>query len=95
MRRFFHSLVEHCWAVLWERRWNDRMQAMRRRKMLRGGVEALLEQMLQAKDLMYKSHRNKESFFSDDGFAIGVAYILAIILRTVPRGSYSGVFIHT
>ena len=38
-----------------------------------------VEQILQAKDLMYKSHRKKESYFSDDGFAIGVAYILAIL----------------
>jgi len=38
-----------------------------------------VESSLQAKDLMYKSHRNKESYFSDDGFAMGVAYILAIL----------------
>ena len=49
-------MIEHCLAALWERRWNDRMQAVRRRRMLRGGVEALLEQMLQAKrrDARYK-----------------------------------------
>ena len=38
-----------------------------------------VETNLQAKDLMYKNNRKKECYFSDDGFAIGVAYILAIL----------------
>ncbi|KAG3127624.1 hypothetical protein PC128_g27070 [Phytophthora cactorum] len=38
-----------------------------------------VETTVQAKDLMYKNTRRRESYFSDDGFAIGVAYILAIL----------------
>lgn len=38
-----------------------------------------VETSVQAKDLMYKNSRRKESYFSDDGFAIGIAYILAIL----------------
>lgn len=38
-----------------------------------------VETMVQAKDLMYKNTRRRESYFTDDGFAIGVAYILAIL----------------
>lgn len=38
-----------------------------------------VETSVQAKDLMYKNSRRKESYFSDDGFAIGLAYILAIL----------------
>uniref|UniRef100_K3X002 WASH complex subunit 4 n=1 Tax=Globisporangium ultimum (strain ATCC 200006 / CBS 805.95 / DAOM BR144) TaxID=431595 RepID=K3X002_GLOUD len=38
-----------------------------------------VETTVQAKDLMYKNTRRRESYFSDDGFAIGLAYILAIL----------------
>ncbi|DAZ94688.1 TPA: hypothetical protein N0F65_000003 [Lagenidium giganteum] len=38
-----------------------------------------IETTVQAKDLMYKNTRRRESYFSDDGFAIGVAYILAML----------------
>ncbi|TMW66090.1 hypothetical protein Poli38472_003855 [Pythium oligandrum] len=38
-----------------------------------------VETMVQAKDLMYKNTRRRESYFTDDGFAIGIAYILAIL----------------
>lgn len=38
-----------------------------------------VETTVQAKDLMYKNTRRRESYFSDDGFAIGIAYILAIL----------------
>nr|CCA26974.1 KIAA1033 putative [Albugo laibachii Nc14] len=38
-----------------------------------------VETIVQAKDLMYKNTRRRESYFSDDGFAIGVAYILAML----------------
>ena len=38
-----------------------------------------VETTVQAKDLMYKNTRRRESYFADDGFAIGVAYILAIL----------------
>ncbi|KAF0700829.1 Aste57867_8680 [Aphanomyces stellatus] len=38
-----------------------------------------IETSVQAKDLMYKNTRRRESYFTDDGFAIGVAYLLAIL----------------
>ncbi|CAK4616836.1 unnamed protein product [Aphanomyces euteiches] len=38
-----------------------------------------IETTVQAKDLMYKNTRRRESYFTDDGFAIGVAYLLAIL----------------
>ncbi|OQS00393.1 hypothetical protein THRCLA_05958, partial [Thraustotheca clavata] len=38
-----------------------------------------IETSVQAKDLMYKNTRRRESYFTDDGFAIGVAYFLAML----------------
>ncbi|RHY31429.1 hypothetical protein DYB32_003505 [Aphanomyces invadans] len=38
-----------------------------------------IETTVQAKDLMYKNTRRRESYFTDDGFAIGIAYLLAIL----------------
>ena len=38
-----------------------------------------VENSVQAKDQMYKNSRRKEAYFSDDGFAIGIAYFLAIL----------------
>ncbi|RHY95670.1 hypothetical protein DYB35_004808 [Aphanomyces astaci] len=38
-----------------------------------------IETSVQAKDLMYKNTRRRESYFTDDGFAIGIAYLLAIL----------------
>ncbi|KDO19274.1 hypothetical protein SPRG_21586 [Saprolegnia parasitica CBS 223.65] len=38
-----------------------------------------IETSVQAKDLMYKNTRRRESYFTDDGFAIGIAYFLAVL----------------
>ncbi|OQR85262.1 hypothetical protein ACHHYP_12029 [Achlya hypogyna] len=38
-----------------------------------------IETTVQAKDLMYKNTRRRESYFTDDGFAIGIAYFLAVL----------------
>eukprot|EP00602_Paraphysomonas_sp_CaronLab_P007109 CAMPEP_0185031460 /NCGR_PEP_ID=MMETSP1103-20130426/18944_1 /TAXON_ID=36769 /ORGANISM="Paraphysomonas bandaiensis, Strain Caron Lab Isolate" /LENGTH=1209 /DNA_ID=CAMNT_0027566997 /DNA_START=38 /DNA_END=3667 /DNA_ORIENTATION=- len=43
-----------------------------------------VEASLQAKDAMYKAtrHQNREMYFNDDGFAIGLSYCLAILKQT-------------
>ena len=40
-----------------------------------------VESSLIAKDLMYKqqAHRTREAYYADDGFAVGIAYVLAIL----------------
>ena len=44
---------------------------------------------LSAKDAMYKATRGvtKEMYFTDDGFAMGVAYCLAILKQVARKGS--------
>ena len=46
-----------------------------------------IETSVQAKDLMYKNSRRRDSYFSDDGFSIGIAYILAILNQGDVRGN--------
>jgi WASH complex subunit 7 len=46
-----------------------------------------VDTILQAKDRMYKSARGQEAYFTDDGFAIGLAYILAILKQSKKFGS--------
>ena len=43
-----------------------------------------IDASLQAKDNMYKATRGvtKEMYFTDDGFAVGIAYCLAITKQT-------------
>ena len=38
-----------------------------------------VEASLVAKDRMFKQNRSKEAYYTDDGFAVGVAYVLAIL----------------
>jgi len=38
-----------------------------------------VEASLQAKDMMYKKNRNRDAYYTDDGFAMGIAYILSIL----------------
>ncbi|GMI01982.1 hypothetical protein TrST_g6111 [Triparma strigata] len=41
-----------------------------------------VEASLQAKDMMYKKNRNvRDAYYSDDGFAMGIAYILSILAQ--------------
>jgi WASH complex subunit 7 len=50
-----------------------------------------IEASLSAKDNMYKSGRGttfKEVYFTDDGFAMGIAYILAILKQVIPIFSF-------
>uniref|UniRef100_A0A7S2MKL7 Uncharacterized protein n=1 Tax=Octactis speculum TaxID=3111310 RepID=A0A7S2MKL7_9STRA len=38
-----------------------------------------VDSSLQAKSVMYKSNRTRDSYYTDDGFAVGIAYIMAIL----------------
>jgi WASH complex subunit 7 len=40
---------------------------------------AFVEDAIIGKDLMYKPNRRGEAYYTDDGFAMGIAYVLAIL----------------
>jgi WASH complex subunit 7 len=61
----------------------DAMQAFNYLKVFHMIIPALtinfVERSILAKETMQKNNRGKLAYFTDDGFAIGVAYILAIL----------------
>jgi len=46
-----------------------------------------VETSLHAKEQLGRSHKGKEAYFTDDGFAVGVAYLMAILNQTRDFGT--------